>query len=72
MTATIHRLPGVDSTPVMLLAQLQGMTDQIESLVVIVRWKEGGHQFCCTAQDHAQLTFANMVCDEAVRQEVTT
>ena len=68
--ATVHRLPGTDSTPQIMLGQLLGLCPQIESLVVTVKWKEAGHQVCWTAQSLGALAMAGLATHDKVTREI--
>jgi len=68
--ATVHRLPGTDSTPQIMLGMLLGMCDEIEGLVVTVKWKGAGHQVCWTAQSLGSLSMAALATQAVVTREV--
>jgi hypothetical protein len=63
-------LPGVDSTPEIMLGKLLGYCDQIESLVVTVKWKEGSHQVCFTSQSLGSLSMAALATHRLLTNEV--
>ena len=68
--AELIRLPGVDSTPQIMLGQLIGHSAQIEALVVTVKWKEGGHQVCWTAQSLGSLAMAALATHDKLTKEI--
>lgn len=71
---SIERLPGTPSTPLFTLHKLLESVDQIESLVVVVAWKDSEdkicHQVCWSAQGYGRLAVAAIACHDKVTREI--
>ena len=67
---TIERLPGVKSTPEFFLHKLLENKDEIESIVAVVKWKNGQRQTCCTALLPIELAAASIHIHERASKDM--
>lgn len=70
----IERLPGVRSTPLILLHKLLEDVEKIESLVVTVEWKSDdgttSHGVHWTAQRRSTLALASIATQQVIAGEI--
>jgi uncharacterized protein (DUF2237 family) len=72
---SVEQLPGVPTSPLVMLHKLLEDIDSIKSLVVVVGWKEAHdagvtHQVCWTAQPTSQLALAAVATQQLIGREV--
>ena len=67
---TIERLPGVKSTPEFFLHKLLESKDQIESIVAVVKWKNGERHTCWTTLSTTELAAAVVHTQAAAYREM--
>lgn len=67
---TIERLPGTPSTPTYMLHKLLESVDQIESLVLVVKWTNGERQVCWTAQGYSQMAMASIAAQRVISDQI--
>ena len=67
---TIERLPGTNSTPLFILHKLLENIEQIEGVVVVVKWDNKTYQCCWSSQELSSLAMSSVCAQQMLARTI--